>query len=122
MIERRLEFILRVSLIRLLRIPQALEEQVDGDGFPGTSSSPSHLCLPSFSRTCRRELTLRRVGDNNVPPVLTDPILGRSRHSGPPRRGFRPQQHLERRTIALCQSEELLLGVSSGAGGFTLGR
>jgi len=36
-IERRLEFVLRVSLIRLLRIPPAMEEQVDGDGFPGTS-------------------------------------------------------------------------------------
>jgi hypothetical protein len=51
-IERRLERILRVSPIRLLCIPQALEEQVDGDGFPGTSPNSSfhllvNLPLPS---------------------------------------------------------------------------
>lgn len=40
MIERRLEFVLRIPLVRLLRIPQALEEQVNGNGFPGTPSPP----------------------------------------------------------------------------------
>lgn len=48
MIERRLEFILRVSLICLLRIPEELEEQVDGDGFPGTSPSPTQPVLIFF--------------------------------------------------------------------------
>ena len=67
---------------------------------------PVTRCSPAFCPRSRRELTAALVGDNNVPPVLTDPVLGRSRHSGPPRRGFRPQRHLERRPIALCQSEE----------------
>lgn len=40
MIERRLEFVLRIPLVRLLCIPQALEEQVNGNGFPGTPSPP----------------------------------------------------------------------------------
>ena len=42
-IERRLEFVLGVPFIRLLRVPQALEEKVNGDGFPGASPSPSQL-------------------------------------------------------------------------------